>query len=213
MRHPVRSTLVDLPGFGASPEPPAPWSTAEYADAMAAWLAGRQAGSRIWVGHSFGGRVGLQLAARHPGTVAGLFLIATPGLPLQRAPWQRGRLAARRLAFRLARHFTLEGPARERLRARFGSSDYRDASPLMRQVLVKAVNEDLSAAARAVRVPTILVYGDKDRAAPPDIGTRLNALMPQSRLVLLRGFGHLDVLTEGHHQIVQRLGEFVERIA
>ena len=82
----------------------------------------------------------------------------------------------------------------------------------MRQVLVKAVNEDLSDAARAVRVPTALVYGDQDRDAPPDLGMRLNAMMPQSRLVVLRGFGHLDVLTEGHHQIVQRLNEFLEQL-
>ena len=70
-------------------------------------------------------------------------------------------------------------------RARFGSSDYRHASPLMRQVLVKAVTEDLGDMARAVRVPALFIYGDQDRDASADIGMRLNALMPQSRLVLL----------------------------
>jgi pimeloyl-ACP methyl ester carboxylesterase len=212
MRRSAHSMLIDLPGFGASSPPPGPWSTADYADAAAEWLAGRGPARRIWVGHSFGGRVGLQLAARHPDALAGLVLIATPGLPPRRSAWQRSRAAARRWAFRLARQVTPEGPARDRLRARFGSSDYRQASPLMRQVLVKAVNEDLSHAARAVRVPAVLVYGDQDRDAPADIGMRLNALMPRSRLVVLRGFGHLDVLTDGQHQLVQRLGEFLEQI-
>src|SRR4029077_2475808 len=109
---PVPSTLLDLPGFGASPEPPTAWSTAEYADAVAELLAGAvpspspasgggsewgsdagtsdrgasphrphpnppplagegnaaaavqntAAARRVWIGHSFGGRVGLQLA-------------------------------------------------------------------------------------------------------------------------------------------------------
>src|SRR5438105_9603308 len=106
-------------------------------------------------------------------------------------------MAARRGVFRLARQFTPEGPARDRLRARFGSSDYRQASPLMRRVLVKAVTEDLGEAARAIRIPVLLIYGDQDRDASADIGMRLNALMPQSRLVVLRGFGHLDIVTDG----------------
>ncbi|HTT81198.1 MAG TPA: alpha/beta hydrolase, partial [Stellaceae bacterium] len=168
-----RSILLDLPGFGAAPPPPAAWSTADYADAAAEWLAGMPAARPIWIGHSFGCRVGLQLAARHPELVAGLFLIAAPGLRPMRSLAQRARLAARRWAFRAARGLVPEGPARERLRQRFGSADYRQAAPAMRQVLVKAVNEDLSAAARAVHCPTVLVYGADDRDTPPDIGERL----------------------------------------
>src|SRR5947199_6674289 len=56
------SLLVDFPGFGASPMPPAAWGTADYADAVAEWLAGLPAKRRVWIGHSFGSRVGLRLA-------------------------------------------------------------------------------------------------------------------------------------------------------
>ena len=67
--------------------------------------------------------------------------------------------------------------------------------------------------ARAVRCPAMLVYGDQDRETPPELGTRFNALIPQSRLVVLRGFDHWNVLTDGRHQIAQRLGEFLEEVA
>jgi pimeloyl-ACP methyl ester carboxylesterase len=211
-RRTARSVLLDFPGFGASPLPPTAWGTADYADAVAEWLGGVAAPRRIWVAHSFGTRVGLQLAARHPGLLDGLFLIAAAGLPPQRSLTARVRVTARRTVFRLARQLTREGPARDRLRDRFGSADYRAAGPL-RPILVKAVGEDLSAAARAVDCPAVLVYGDGDRETPPDIGERLHALMPQSRLVVLRGFDHWSVLTEGQHQIVQRLGEFMEQLA
>ena len=213
MRRLGGSVLLDLPGFGgASPEPPEAWSTADYADAAAEWLSGSDRRRRLWIGYSYGGRVGLQLAARHPEAIDALCLIATPGLPPTRSPAQQAKMTVRRLAFRLARSLTPEGPARERLRVRFGSSDYARASPLMRQVLVKAVTEDLSDAARAVRVPTLLIYGDQDRDASADIGMRLNALIQGSRLVVLRGFGHLDIVTDGQHQIAQRLTEFAEQI-
>jgi pimeloyl-ACP methyl ester carboxylesterase len=206
------SLLLDLPGFGAAPPPPAAWNTADYADAAADFLAGTQAARRIWIGHSFGCRVGLQLAARHPDLLDGLFLIAAPGLRPRRSLAARARLAARRWAFRLARNLAPEGPARERLRLRFGSPDYRQATPPMRRVLVKAVGEDLSEAARAVRCPAVLVYGDRDRDTPPDIGERFHRLMPRSRLVVLRGFGHLDIVTEGRHQVAQLLSDFLEQV-
>jgi pimeloyl-ACP methyl ester carboxylesterase len=211
MRRFARSILIDFPGFGASPVPPAPWSTADYADAMAEWLDRLKPAQRIWIAHSFGCRVGLQLAARHPATLGGLFLIAAAGLPPQRTLWARGRVTARGWGFRLARQFTREGPARDRLRARFGSADYRAAGPL-RPILVKAVREDLTAVARAVRVPAVLVYGDQDRETPPEMGTRLNNLMPQSRLYVLRGFDHWSLLSDGRHLVIQRLGELVEQL-
>jgi pimeloyl-ACP methyl ester carboxylesterase len=208
MRQRADSWLLDLPGFGASPLPPGPWGTEDYADAIAEWLAGLPARPRIWVGHSFGCRVGVQLAARHPTPVDALFLIAAAGLPPHRSLWARTRRAPRRLAFRVMRAMTPEGPARDRLRERFGSSDYRTAGA-MRPVLVKAVNEDLSGPARRIRVPVVLVHGDNDTESPPEIAQRFHALIPNSRLHLLRGFDHYTILTDGRHQVTHLLGELL----
>jgi pimeloyl-ACP methyl ester carboxylesterase len=208
MRQRADSWLVDFPGFGASP-PPGPWGTADYADAMAAWLGGLPARRRIWVGHSFGCRVGLQLAARHPDAVDALFLIAAAGLQPHHSLMTRARRLPRRLAFRMVRAMTPEGPARDKLRERYGSADYR-AAGAMRPVLVKAVNEDLSEAARAIRMPVVLVHGEGDTESPPEIATRLHALIPGSRLHLLRGFDHLSILGDGRHQVTHLLGELLE---
>jgi pimeloyl-ACP methyl ester carboxylesterase len=59
----------------------------------------------------------------------------------------------------------------------------------------------------------VLVVGDRDRETPPELATCLNSLMPQSRLVVLRGFDHWSILTDGRHQITQLLGEFIEQMA
>ena len=211
MRARADSLLVDLPGFGASPLPPGAWGTEDYADAMAEWLRGLPARKRVWVGHSFGCRVGLRLAARHPDSVAALFLIAGAGLPPHRSLAARLRRAPRRLAFRALRTMTPEGPARDRLRERYGSSDYRSAGA-MRPVLVKAVNEDQTEIARRIRVPVVLVHGEADSESPPEIATRLHALIPGSRLHLLRGFDHLTILGDGRHQVVHLLGELLESL-
>jgi pimeloyl-ACP methyl ester carboxylesterase len=204
-----RSALVDFPGFGASPPPPEAWGTADYADACAEWLASLPPGRRLWIAHSFGCRVGLQLAARHPNMIDGLFLIAAAGLQPRRSLRARLRFVARRWAFQTLRSLVPEGPARERLRRRFASADYARAGPL-RPILSKTVAEDLSEVAERVRCPSVLVYGEQDRETPPEMGERLRGLIPDSRLYVLRGFDHWNVLTEGRHQVVHRLAEFVE---
>jgi pimeloyl-ACP methyl ester carboxylesterase len=211
MRLRADSWLLDLPGFGASPLPPGPWGTEDYADAMAAWLAGLPTCPRVWVGHSFGCRVGVQLAARHPQAVSALFLIAAAGLPPHRSLWTRVRRTPRRFAFRALRVITPEGPARDRLRERFGSADYRSAGA-MRSVLVKAVNEDLSESARRIRVPVVLVHGDNDTESPPEIAQRFQALIPSSRLHILRGFDHLSIIGDGRHQVTHLLTELLESL-
>jgi pimeloyl-ACP methyl ester carboxylesterase len=205
------SIVLDFPGFGAAPLPPGAWGTADYADAVAEWLPRFSAKRRIWVGHSFGSRVGLRLAAQHPELVDGLFLIATPGLVPHRPLPERARRAVRRWAFRGLRAVTPEGPAREQLRQRFGSADYRNAGDL-RPILIRTVSENLGPVARQVRCPTILVYGERDTETPPDIGVRLHEFMPQSELAILRGLDHWTILTEGQHQVIYRLSQFIEKL-
>ncbi|MBL3677198.1 MAG: alpha/beta fold hydrolase [Alphaproteobacteria bacterium] len=187
-------TLLDLPGFGDSPAPPEPWGTADYARAVAAVLPGPV----VWVGHSFGGKVGLMLAARRPDLVRGLVLIASSGLKRRGRLWVRAKIAA----FKVTKRVCPWAAGRF-----FGSSDYKNAGP-MRATFVRVVNEDLAAEAAAVRCPTLLLYGQGDTETPPEIGRRLAALIPRARLEILDGLDHYTVLTEGRHRIATRIKEF-----
>jgi pimeloyl-ACP methyl ester carboxylesterase len=205
------SSLIDFPGFGNSPLPPHSWGTADYADAVADWLKSTSYGNCVWVGHSFGGRVGIQLASRHPGLLSGMVLIAAAGLPRRRSLPEKLRVLGRRYAYTAAKLLVPEGPRRELLRARFGSSDYRAAGPL-RPILTRVVNEDLTAVARTVGCPVLLLYGDMDRETPPEIGERLNRVLPNSKLIVLRGFDHHTILLEGRHQVLRQILGFLEGI-
>lgn len=203
------SYLVDFPGFGASPLPPSDWGTADYADAIAEWMKTLPERRYVWVGHSFGGRIGVQLASRNPELLSGMVLIASAGLPRQRTLIQRARIAVRKRVFKTAKRLLQEGPRLERLRSRMGSADYRAAGPL-RPVLNRVVSENLSDVAAAVRCPTLLLYGALDTETPPEIGQRFHRLIPGSELKLLDGFGHLDILYEGRHQVALRIRQFIE---
>lgn len=204
--------VLDFPGFGRSPPPPAAWGTADYADAAADWLATLPRPPRIWVGHSFGCRVGLQLAARHPEAIDGLFLVAAAGLKRVRPPLEQLKIAARIRLFKALKAISRLGIDIPALKDRLGSADYRNAGP-MRPILVKVIGEDLSDVARAVRCPAVLIFGALDTETPPEIGERLAALIPGAQLQVLPRLDHYTILTEGSHQLQYQLRQFVGRVA
>ena len=170
--------LIDLPGFGDAPAPPEDWGTAKYADLVEAYVVERCPGSVVLVGHSFGGRVSLRLAARHLPQLKGLVLMGVPGLrPRVFSRLQLRRAGARllRRVFRMAQ--PLFGPKALAWHTRtFGSTDYLEAGAL-RSVLVRTVNEDLAESAVAVRCPTLLLWGTSDREAPVSLAYRYKGLM------------------------------------
>ena len=68
-----------------------------------------------------------------------------------------------------------------------GSVDYRNATPLMRDVLVKTVNEDLSNYAKKIKCTSLLIWGDKDEAVPVNEAKELDDLLENSALIVLPG--------------------------
>jgi pimeloyl-ACP methyl ester carboxylesterase len=140
-----------------------------------------------------------------------MVLMAAAGLPRRRTAMECCRLYWRRRAFDLAKLVVPEGPGRDRLRARFGSADYHAAGS-MRPILVRVVNENLAPVAEKVDCPVLLIYGAEDRETPPEIGRRLQRLIPQAQLVVLDGFDHLGLLNEGRHQAVHHIHRFLKSL-
>ena len=213
MPQPGARLFFDFPGFGDSPTPNANWSTADYADFANAMLqanASRLAGRKTaWIGHSFGCRVGLQLAARFPAAIDRMVLISAAGLQRKRRLSENVRYQSRVLTYKALRKFgPTFGLSTEALRKRFGSADYRSAGA-MRDIFVNVVNEDLTEIARQVACPVLLIYGSRDGETPPEIGQRLKDLIPQSELVILDGLDHYSVLGDGRHQVAKHIKAFL----
>ncbi|HZT68038.1 MAG TPA: alpha/beta hydrolase [Acidimicrobiales bacterium] len=185
------AVAVDLPGFGATPPPPEAWGSAEYAAALDGLL-DQLANRVVVVGHSFGGRVAVHLAARRPDRVAALVLT---GVPLFRVGPARRPATPYRLV-RWAHRRGLIGDSRmETYRQRYGSEDYRMATGVMRQVHVRVVNETYDAQLARIACPVELVWGDDDTAAPLEVARQAAAALPDARLTVCPGAGHLTPLT------------------
>jgi pimeloyl-ACP methyl ester carboxylesterase len=202
------SIVVDLPGFGASGLPPQRWGTADYADAIAEWISGLPKRRRVWIGYSFGCRVGIQLAARHPNVVDGMVLIAAAGLPRRRPPVRALVLKVCDFLFKLVRLLVAPGEVRNRLYIGTNTAEARK-SGRMRGVFIRVVNENLSTVAERVACPTLLLYGAADRDTPTEIGERLLRLMPNAELQVLAGYDHHTILTAGEVEVIAKIRRFI----
>lgn len=200
----LNAVIPDLPGFGMSPEPPQVWGSDEYADVIAE-IVSEFSKPQVILGHSFGGRIAVKLASRHPDLVAGMVLTGVPLL--------RGSPAVVRppLAFRAARwahsRRLISDERMEQLRRNHGSADYRNASGVMRSILVRVVNESYEDCLRQIKCPVEFVWGGKDTAAPLKAARDACAIIQGCRLNILEDLGHMTPLSAP-----QQLGDAVRRL-
>lgn len=210
-----RTYSLDLPGFGLSDQPPQRWGVAEYAETITAFLHNQGLNRPILLGHSFGGKISIFLAAQQQ-PLHKLILVDSSGIVPKRCARYYFKVYAYKMARRMMELPGLQRMFRKRLEAfksRAGSEDYRNARGVMRETLVKVVNEDLTNMLSKVSVPTLLVWGADDTATPVDDGRLMEQLIPDAGLVVLENAGHysyLDRLPEFLHITGQFLKEDME---
>ncbi|PCI63828.1 MAG: hypothetical protein COB37_03505 [Kordiimonadales bacterium] len=203
--------LYDLPGFGQTPMMHEGASTSDYADRLVELSPKDQ--KSVLIGHSYGGRIAVQYAAKYPDRVSAIVLIAGAGLQRKRSLSFKIKASYLRMIGRLARlsDRIVKTNLREAYTARFGSADYKNAGPL-RATLVSAVTENLTAEAANVKCPVLLIYGAEDTDAPPEIGKHYAKLMQKARFVELAGYDHHDILQRGAYQCEALIKSFLKEI-
>ena len=191
----------DLPGFGESDEPKEPWSVSDYADFVTVFCEKMGIKSCYVIAHSFGGRITIKLMSRNalPFEIQKIVLTGSAGIKPK--PTLKGKVKAR--CYKIGKSILstkllkkLMPDALENLRQKNGSADYNAASPIMRQCLVKVVNEDLTPLISAVNAPTLLVWGENDDATPLSDGQLMEKLIPDAGLVVFEGCGHYAFLEQ-----------------
>jgi pimeloyl-ACP methyl ester carboxylesterase len=212
---------ADLPGFGGSRpvthRPLLDWY-AHWCEELVATVAPR--GRAVLVGNSLGGAVALDTALRTPLRVSRLVLVDCAGLgrgvplwwrlvtaqtPLQTllgpATGALPRPVLQRLVAEVYANLVLHRPAEvDHSCIRDFAAHYRAAADLHRLVdlghdVVRELSSGrLSAEARALRVPTLLLWGRNDRLVPVSHGAALQRLVPSSQLHVIDDCGHCPQL-------------------
>lgn len=198
-----RVLVPDLPGFGGSEEPDRPYTPADFADFVLAFAEALGVTEVIGMGHSNGGRILIELLARDrcPLTVKKAILLDSAGIPAKHSlPYY-----LRVYTFKCIKHVaalpgirSLFPNAVEKAQKRFGSADYKQASPVMRQSMVIALKTDVTPLLSRIRVPTLLIWGKDDTATPLRDAKIMEQHIPDAGLVVLAG---------GHYAFAESFGQ------
>ncbi len=197
---------MDMPGFGKSDEPTEAMNVDDYVNFVLSFIKELYPEEKqiIFLGHSMGGRIIIKLASGiHDGriecgfSIPKIILTDSAGIIPVKTEAQKKRTGRYHLYKNV---LNKTGIARafpgtiDALQKKFGSADYAAASPVMRQSLVKVVNEDLEPFMPSVTMPALLIWGDKDTATPLSDGQKMEKLMPEAGLAVINGAGHYTFL-------------------
>ena len=195
-----RIIIIDLPGFGDSPEPNTIWSMYDYADMVHELLDSLDVSNPILLGHSFGGKISLIYASKYK----------TNKLVLFGSPFKQNikKLSTKTKILKSLKKVPglnkLEGFAKKHI----GSRDYKQASPFMRKILVDHVNLDITEEVKKIKCPTIIIWGSLDEEVPIEDAYELEKLISDAAVIEYPGCSHYAYL-ENLGQTVNIIKNFI----
>jgi pimeloyl-ACP methyl ester carboxylesterase len=172
----------------------------DYADSTLAFIRDRGIAGCDVIGHSFGGRVIVKLAAKDPKTFNRIVLTGAAGVRKHRTLGYYLRVYSFKLGKRLAKRppavrlFRLLGVDLEAKVHNAGSEDYRALPESMKRTFSLVVNENLRPLLKKVKNPTLLLWGEEDRETPLWIAKVMEKEIPDCGLVTYPKAGHFAYL-------------------
>ena len=188
-----RIIVVDLPGFGLSEEPKEVWNLFDYVSCIKKLIDNLKIEKPILVGHSFGGKISLLYASMYE--VEKLILFGSP------FKQEIKKLSFKTKVLKFLKKVPvvnkLEGFAKKHI----GSTDYKNASEVMRKILVEHVNLDIEEEVKKIKCPTLLLWGTMDTEVPVERAYELEKLISDAGVVTFEGCSHYAYL--------ERLGQTI----
>ena len=215
-----RVTMFDLPGHGYSSDIGEPGF-----DATISMIAEQLPPTSLLLGWSLGGLLALQLACQFRQRISALILIASNARFTRTSDWPAAMAAETLNSFGAA---LLENPAStvQRFLALQVLGSERQHEQL--QLLKQTMNErpvarqwalqrglemlrdiDLRDRLALISQPALLIYGQHDRIVPDQSGATMAHLMPQARVLSIKGAGHAPFLSH-HEQTGQVISDFLD---
>lgn len=196
-----RVLIPDLPGFGQNPAPSFNWNIDNYVSWVKDFADKNNLGRFFLFGHSFGGTIAAKYSAKYPQNVEKLFLAAAAGIRKKSfkkaffkkiSPFFKDFLLIRQIFYKF-----------------FLKSDYPDTYGMMREIYLNIVEEDISSLFCHIKVPTILIWGDKDNITPIADAYFMREKIINSKLEILPGVSH-RIRTDALELLVKKILENIK---
>ena len=181
-------TIIDLPGHGLSEEPETAWQLDDFVEMLKQLLDELKIKKPILIGHSFGGKISLLYASRYPVEKLVLF-----GSPFKKAIKKE---TAKMKLLKSLKKVPILNQFEEYAKKHIGSTDYRNASPVMRKIMVNHVNLDITENVKKITCPTIIIWGTRDEAVPLSDAYELASLLDDAAVIEYEGCTHYAYLED-----------------
>ena len=178
--------LIDLPGFGKSGELKNAWEVIDYVEMLHQLLINLNIKKPTLVGHSYGGKISLLYASKYEVDKLVLF-----GSPFKK---EIEKVSLKLKTLRALKKVPGLSAFEEFAKKHIGSTDYQNASPILRETLVKTVNLDITEEVKKIKAPTLLVWGTNDEAVSIERAYELEKLIPDAGLVVYENATHYAYL-------------------
>ena len=185
--------VCDLPGFGSSNISEKSLFLSDYIDFVERYISKHKLNKVILIGHSFGGRIGIKLAAKKPKYLAALILTGTPGInpvPKFKILFFHFLAKAGKAVFFLPVLANARGLFRKFLYKLADAGDYYNTKDYMLETFKNTVKESLITYLKQIHIPTLLIWGRQDKMVPVEIAEKMNKLLDNSRLVVVNNSRH-----------------------
>lgn len=192
-----RVVALDFPGCGKSEILKTPWCANDYAEFVLEFMKKVNLNNPVLIGHSNGGRVIMKLCGEKMLNPPKIVFIDAAGLKAKKSFKKQFKIKTFKtikwfLSLPILKNHTKE--LLELARNHFGSSDYNSAPEVMRKTMVTLINEDMEPIVKNISCPTLLIWGESDTDTPLYMAHRLEELISDTGLCVLKGTGHFSFI-------------------
>ena len=186
--------VPDMPGFGESDPPPAPWNAEAYLNWLLDFTKSYKLKAPFYlVGHSFGGGLAMKLAIEYPELIKKLILIGAARVATKQHRKDLHKPFLYIIA-KIGRIFSFL-PFFETIRKGFyklivRENDYARTKGVMRETIKLILQEDITSQIHKIKSPTLIVWGANDKSTPIENGYLINKKIKGSVFEALNGCGH-----------------------
>lgn len=182
--------IPDLPGFGQSDKLARPWTDNDYVKWFEDFTTELGIKNFYLLGYSFGGALAAKISVKYPQRVQKLFLVAAAIIRKKTAQKNfSGKISKLVRIFHFLPYYNFFRKAVYKFIIR--KSDYIYTEGIMRETYLNVIADDVSFHLPFIKVPTIIIWGDKDQSAPVEGAHLINQKIKNSKLVIIPGADHL----------------------
>ena len=189
--------IFDLPGYGKSEEPKYDWQVKDYVLCINKCLNQLKVKKPILIGHSFGGKISLMYSS----------MFEVEKLILFGSPFKKGieKLSMKTKMLKQLKKVPVLNKFEEFAKKHIGSTDYKNASTLMRKILVNTVNLDITEDVKKIKCSTIIIWGTLDEAVPLEDAYILESLIEDAAVI--------EYENCTHYAYLEKLGQTINIIS